>query len=108
MSGSFRRDPVSAEALSGFPLEIFKAVYAEMLRTTARPFPGDMVRAGALLCEEAGETIAEALEIERQPFDTRGALVRMREEAIQAASVAIKIALRAEHQIADFDSPRGA
>jgi hypothetical protein len=99
-------NPVHADRLQGFPLDIMKRVHGEMLRTARdRDFPvNDPVRMAGLLCEEAGEVMAEALELTRarsnhSQIEVAIYLSNLCNESIHAASVAIKIALVAEETL---------
>lgn len=74
------------------PLIDATAIHAELRRTADRPFPiADLVRAAALVSEEAGELLKEALDATRAPSGISDARWKaLYTEACHTATVALR------------------
>lgn len=65
------------------------AVLDELARTKDRVLPTDPLRRTALVVEEAGEALKEALDFTRAPFTAVS--WRLREELVQVAAMAVRV-----------------
>lgn len=75
---------------------VFSLVLGELKRTEMRQLPADPLRRCALVAEEAGEVLSEALDLTRPytgPVQVGGTAARhrMRTELVQCASMAITV-----------------
>lgn len=78
-------------------MEIIEAVKAELARATAKfpSWPTDPLHALAILGEEFGELTKAMLQLTYEPDKATAADVR--EEAIQTAAMALRLALSLDH-----------
>ena len=71
---------------------IWADVTAEMERSASRPYPSDPLRRSALVAEEAGEALAAALDLTRDPGHADAGVLRerLRTELIHTAAVTLR------------------
>lgn len=66
-------------------------VLDEMIRTAHRDLPGSPLRRAALVCEEAGEALKEALDATRGQGHDYPAERRMYTELVQCAAMTLRV-----------------